>query len=53
MKVGGKEKVIKGNERVDRYAEAYISFSTPPDDPIPDLDKELKEIIDKVKKVKI
>ena len=53
MKVGGKEKVIKGNERVDRYAKAYISFSTSPDDPIPELDKELKEIIDKVKKVKI
>ena len=53
VKVGGKEKVIKGNERVDRYARAHILFLMSPDDSIPELGNELKKIIDKVKKVKI
>ena len=51
MNVGGKEKVIKGNERVDIFARAHIPTSL--DDSIPELDKKIKKIIDKVKKVKI
>ena len=49
MKVGGKEKVIKANERVDMYVSAHIPASF--DDP--ELEKELKKIIAKVKKVKV
>ena len=49
VKVGGKEKVIKANERVDMYVSAHIPASF--DDP--ELEKELKKIIAKVKKVKV
>ena len=49
VKVGGKEKMIKANERVDRYASAHIPASS--DDP--ELEKGFKKIIEKVKKVKI
>ena len=42
MKVGRKEKVIKGNKRVDRFARAHNLTSL--DDSIPELNKELKKI---------
>ena len=48
VKVGGKEKGIKGNARVDRYADECIPKSRDPE-----LKRELKRIVDKVKKIKV
>ena len=49
VKIGGKEKVIKANARVDRYANAHVPASC--EDPV--FERELKKIIAKVKKVKV